>query len=511
MTFRSLLFLNFADRPPEERHTAPDFFGDLELDRIVATVTAGKEEYNLRPFFYLPLHDADAVLYRQEVMQDLEGPALSAAITTFAAGMRTMRGHLAQSEKLREPRQQERWHLEATVTYCQAVTRLNRELAAANPASRGLSAFRQYLAGYTASEDFQALLAQTNRLQAGLAAIRYCLLIDGLTVSARPYQDEPDYGAEIEATFKRFKHGAVKSYSFEFGEMAEMNHVEARILNLVVQLYPELFAELTGFCAARKEFQDPTLATFDRESQFFIAYLEHIAPCRKAGLCFCYPRLVVTDKEVYDEQCFDLALAAKLIGDHALPVVNDFHLQGEERIIVVTGPNQGGKTTFARLFGQLHYLASLGCPVPGAKAQFFLCDRLFTHFEREEHTATLRGKLQDDLLRIHAILEAATPRSIVIINEIFASTTFRDALLLSRRIAAKLMQLDLLAVWVTFLDEISSLGEKTTSMTSMVDPENPALRTYKIVRRPADGLAYAMAIADKHRLTYDLIKERISV
>jgi DNA mismatch repair protein MutS len=381
--------------------------------------------------------------------------------------------------------------------------------AAADLRSRGLLAFRRYLIEHADSDSFTTLVAETARLQADLSTVQYSMLIKGDKITVEKYEDSLDYSALVERTFGRFQQGAVKTYLVKFTDSVDMNHVEAGVLEFVAHLYPEIFFRLDDYVERNRDFIEPTVGRFDREIQFYLSYLEHIAVLKDQGLRFCYPRLSTSSKQVESRDGFDLALARQLTAEKAKVVCNDFHLAGEERILVVSGPNQGGKTTFARAFGQLHYLASLGLPVPGIRAKLFLCDRLFAHFERPEDITTLRGKLEDDLFRIHKILAAATPNSIIIMNEIFNSTTLRDAIFLGTKVLEKFMELDALAVCVTFIDELASLSAKTVSMVSTVVPEHPAVRTFKILRRPADGLAYAMSIAAKHGLTHGRLWERI--
>ncbi|MGA8258686.1 MAG: hypothetical protein WB783_00580 [Arenicellales bacterium] len=509
MTFHSILFDEPEAGDRAAAREAPAFFSDLHLDWLVDAITSGREEYDLEPFFRLPLNDVDAIKHRQEVMRDIEDEECSRRLAAFTEGMTLVRRYLALSEKLQYKYHRKGWHLEAAETYCDTVVRLHRDLDPDRLRSRGLLDFCRYLKEHVESNGFATLFRETKKLKSDLAAVKYCILIRDNAVKVRRYEGEVDYSREVEQAFEKFKQGAVKDYRAKLPHGTGMNHVEAQILDLVAKLHPGVFASLDGFCARHEQFRDETIVVFDREIQFYIAYLEHISMMKSSGLSFCYPAVSRQTKEVYSRDGFDLALATKCVNEKTPVVCNDFHLSGRERILVVSGPNQGGKTTFSRTFGQLHYLGCLGLPVPGREAQLFLFDRLFTHFEREEDIRNLRGKLQDDLVRIHDILDQATGDSILIMNEIFSSTTLQDAVYLGGKIMEKIVGLDLLCVWVTFIDEIAAADERVVSMMATVVPDDPASRTFKILRRPADGLAYAMSIAERYRLTYAGVKERM--
>lgn len=487
----------------------PDYFVDLNLDQAVEVILAGRAEYGLAGLFREPLQSPDAVAYRHEVFRDLADPKIQAALRMFADGMRVMRKQLGQAGKLYYALQQQRWHLEAVRTYCASVSALSRSIRSCPIRSRALTAFAAFLDGYLKSPAFGAMDADVSGLLTELESVEYSVIVDGGTLRVLRYAQEDDYSQVIEASFEKFRQGEARDHRVEFREFAEMNHIEAKVLEFVALLNPGPFQRMDELYATHQRYLDATVATFDREIQFYLAYQELVDQFARIERPFCLPEVSDSDKRVCARESFDIALGQKLMAAGRRVVCNDFELDGDQRMIVVSGPNQGGKTTFARMFGQLFHLAALGCPVPGTEARLLLSDRIFTHFERQEDIENLRGKLKDDLVRIHQILRKASSRSVLVMNEIFTSTALADALFLSERIMKEADRLDVIGVWVTFIDELASYSGKVVSMVSTVDPLQAATRTFKVVKAPASGRSYAMSLAEKYGLTADRIRERL--
>ncbi len=343
--FHSILFVEPGENV--DGREEPPFFGDLNLDHVLESMTAGRDEYELNPFFYAPLHDVAAVRYRHEVLRDLEKNDVCESITAFAEKTRRMCEHLVQVEKRHHALQKQSWFLDAAEVYCEAVRSLAEELARRAVGSRGLQGFRDYLADYCASERFTSLAAETRALKDALSGVQYAVRIRGNRVTVSRYEGEADYSAEVEQTFAKFKQGAAKSYLVRLPDFADMDHVEAQILDRVARLHPDVFEALDAYCGRHRDYLDETIGRFDREVQFYLAYLEYIARFESAGLPFCYPQVSAHSKEVSADDAFDLALANKLVPGCGDVVCNGFYLEEPERIVVVTGPNNGGKTATA--------------------------------------------------------------------------------------------------------------------------------------------------------------------
>jgi DNA mismatch repair protein MutS len=506
--YTSILFPH--DGAPTGADAAPDCFADLHLDEIIAAVTAGHPDGRVREFFHVPLREVSTVEHRQQVFRDLERDQTRAPILEFVDSMRAMRDRLQQATQLSHPLQRQGWFIHAVQTFCDTVKLIREELARAQPTSRGLGDFADYVAEYVDSEAFRRLVSDTHAVQACLHNVRYTVHIEGLRVHVEKYQGQTDYSEGVVATFDRFATEVREDYHVTLKDHTDMHPVEERILDCVAELYPDAFAQLDEFCRQNQRFARSGIVQFDQEIRFYLQYLEFVDRFTAAGLPFSYPEVTTEPGTMAADDAFDLALAIKSAPDAQPLVGNSFSLSDPERIFVVTGPNQGGKTTFARTVGQCAYLASLGCPIPARSGRFTLPDRIYTHFERKEALSSLHGKLEEELVRIHDILSRATATSVIIMNESLSSTTVSDALMISTEILDRIIRLRCIAVCVTFLDELASADRACVSMVGEVAADDPTRRTFTFTRRPADGLAYAAALADKHGLSHDVLRQRIS-
>ncbi len=511
--FYSIMFPEKEQHLQKRRSDMPDCFRDINLDQIFAPIIGSRKGLRLEEFFYTPLSDRKIIYYRQDVMRELENDALYGLIAHFSDAINILDNRMSVIDKLLNSEYAydnnyltKGKMLDCADIYRKEVTALGDRLNGLNLRSQGLCRFSEYLSEYRESDFFKSFSKRVVRLREDLSKVQYCMLIKNGTIRVRKYEDQADLSKQIIEKFEKFRQGDVKDYRHKLSEEPHAEHVEAAVLKMVSLHYKDIFEDLDDFCVKYLNFRDDTILRFSREIQFYISWLECIRPLRKAGLSFNYPKLCGWAERIYNCGGFDLALALKKQSD---TVTNDFELNMPERIIVVTGPNQGGKTTFARAFGQMHWLASLGLSVPGSESALQLFDNVLTHFGREEDLSALSGKLQDDLLRLRELLDKATERSVIVINEIFSSTTLSDALLLGGRMMDALAKLGAPAVVVTFLDELACHGEETVSMMSTVREDAPSQRTFKIIRKPPDGLAYAMHIAGRHGLTYEQLSGRL--
>ena len=483
---------------------------DLHLDDIVAALCAGADRAWLRPQYLTPLTDADAVAYRLEVFRDLASPGLREACSRFAAGIGAAQAQLTHAARLINRHERNRWLAEAAMTYCTSVADLVAALAMATISSRALGGVREALQTHVALAGHTGLVAETTSVLAGLAAVAYRLDIDENTLTVARDDGADDYGAEILATFARFRQAGAAPLPVDVFRTSDMNVVEVGILERVVRLHPAVFADLDAFPGHHPDPIDPGVAAFANELAFYLAYLEMMDPLVAAGLAFSHPIVGIGPAGMRADGLFDLALACNRGDEAGAVVTNDVAVQPGERRIVVTGANQGGKTTLARALGLLHHLASIGVPVPARAASLQLADRVYTLFERLDDGARTGGRVEADLERARAITDAISPSSLVILNEAFSATTVADALALNRAVLTRIAAKGAMCVVVTFLAELADPDAGTVSLVGRVEPGDGAGRTYRFERRPPDGMARAQTLVERHQLDYASVVQRLA-
>ena len=135
-------------------------------------------------------------------------------------------------------------------------------------------------------------------------------------------------------------------------------------------------------------------------------------------------------------------------------VGNKVNADGKD-LVIVTGANQGGKTTFLRSIGLAQLMMQCGMFVPATSFNANVCEGLFTHYKRKEDASMESGKLDEELSRMSAIIDQITPNSMVLFNESFAATNEREGSEIARQITSALLERHIKVFFVTHLYEFA--------------------------------------------------------
>jgi DNA mismatch repair ATPase MutS len=145
--------------------------------------------------------------------------------------------------------------------------------------------------------------------------------------------------------------------------------------------------------------------------------------------------------------CLALSKGHKVVG-------NELNADGKD-LLIITGANNGGKSTFLRSIGLGQLMMQAGMFVPAENFSAEVCDRLFTHYRREEDTSMRSGKLDEELSRMSDLVDIVTPRSMVLFNESFAATNEREGSEIARQVATALLETGVRISFVTHLHEFA--------------------------------------------------------
>jgi DNA mismatch repair protein MutS len=212
-----------------------------------------------------------------------------------------------------------------------------------------------------------------------------------------------------------------------------------------------------------------------------------------------------TRPQLTDEACLEIDGGRHPVVECALSasgerfVANDLSMSASDRLWLITGPNMGGKSTFLRQAALIAVLAQAGGFVPAARARIGLVDRLFSRVGAADNLARGRSTFMVEMVETAAILAQASPRSLVILDEIGRGTSTYDGLAIAWAVVEAMHdQLQCRTLFATHYHELTRLSERLDGLSL----HHVRAREWKgdlvLLHEVADGAAdrsYGIAVA----------------
>lgn len=498
-------FVSILDKKiqPYADFSQPEFMVDLNLDQVVRQIQLAWPESVAKFYYYLPL-DKEVSDYRRAIYADIKQEGVYEALNCFMEHMRERNGAEENCHAVSYPMQKHIWFVLEVAHYCDACSGLSEAMEGFSFASEGMQAFQKALSEYVSSDTYINMKNEAWAMRDELAGFQVTLIYENDRILVTEEKQPGTYDSFLRRAFGENSDG-IKS---PFMKSKNLTQLEQEIVEIFRKKHGKFASGAKKFYSVYEEYDKDWIFRFAEEVPFYLSYHQFRDVMISLGYTFSAPT-VDASVDMKASGLYDLALALVNSSQNKDVISNAMEYYDGEQFFVLTGPNQGGKTTFARSLGQLVYFTKLGLDVPAVSANVHHFTRILTHFSVEESVETGRGKLKEELVRLKPMMEKQSDGAYVIINELFTTAANYDACLMGKKVLEHFIGEGCRGIYVTHLKELTEGTEGVVSLRAMLDENR--IQSFQIMRKEADDSACAQNQVNKYQLTYEQLKARFAV
>jgi DNA mismatch repair protein MutS len=534
--------------PGGERGTpaslSPQTAVDLDIKKLVHFIsTDNRAKNSIERIFTLLCQDSETITYRLDIIDDvLNSPALISCLWELTPVISSMRFFVSRSRTEEKNALIEVvWRLRELEYYVKCIQLLSRGLKDIRETirSEGIKKLALLVDSIENNPVFVRLIQTLPGLLEKISNLKSITIGVNLNNGLIPFEatllsinDKQFTGAPLWGNLFQSKHNR---------GIAELHSapVDGYTNPLMVPLFKDIdhiTQKMTKPIArSLKKFisiNSRLLIKLQQDFLFYLGAIHMIQSLRKKGLPMTRPVVLEKEKRKFSAQeLYNINLAIHLSDNASSIVKNNFSQDEAGRIIILTGPNRGGKTTLLQAVGLTQILTQAGLYVPAEKAEVSICDNIFTHYPAKEELEKGTGRFGEEAQRLHSLFQSATRYSLILLNESLSSTSIGESLYLAQDIIRVLRALGVRVIFTTHLHDLAGMVDTINNDTrgdsrllSMVaqikkikGKEGPGpghetitiKPTFKILPGPPMGQSYALELATKFGISKDQLLSQL--
>lgn len=433
-----------------------DIYKDLNLNIVLKTMAQDDifMMEQIRNVMMVPIKTEEVLLYRYEIVRDFyNNPPLSEILYEYARkGFRLADQFKKEMEQNRRKATAKTSSIISSLNFITDSTSLLKQIRDSlhqeeyTLRSKGLCDLAERLSKYPL-EEFSDFHDQLQFYIMGGEGVFSIQMSGGLKLESSHLQACHNVrGNSLSGTYKKLLklyYKVVKKDTILIESEALKKDLKTFIesnMQHIVEVYQPLIRDFSKF-----------YFDFLKEIAFYRGVYNIQRRMKELYLPLCYAG-VSKDKNQHElKNLYELSLA---LYTQTYPIPNS--LESNETVLtVITGANQGGKSTFLRSFGIAQVMMQCGMPVPAEQFSSGLYSKIHTHFTRKEDAMLSRGRLEEELKRMSQILSQLSADSLLLLNESFASTTEKEGSQIAYNIIIPLYQKGISVMMVTHLHEFA--------------------------------------------------------